>query len=61
MRKTILTIEEIKKINQTIYNKKEMSRLAITTNYFDYLEKALKEREEAQNEETNDCGITSQE
>ena len=38
-----------------------MSRLAITTNYFDYLEKALKEREEAQNEETNDRGITSQE
>ena len=55
------TTEEIKKINQTIYNKKEMSRLAITTNYFDYLEKALKEREEAQNEETNDRGITSQE
>lgn len=57
----IYTTEEIKKINQTIYNKKEMSRLAITTNYFDYLEKALKEREEAQNEETNDRGITSQE
>ena len=55
------TTEEIKKINQTIYNKKEMSRLAITTNYFDYLEKALKERKEAQNEETNDRGITSQE
>ena len=55
------TTEEIKKINQTIYNKKEMSRLAITTNYFDYLEKALKEREEAKNEETNDRGITSQE
>lgn len=55
------TTEEIQKINQTIYNKKEMSRLAITTNYFAYLEKALKEREDAQNEEINDRGITSQE
>ena len=55
------TPEEIQKINQTINNKKEMSRLAITTNYFAYLEKALKEREDAQNEEINDRGITSQE
>ena len=55
------TTEEIQKINQAIYNKKEMSRLAITSNYFDYLEKALQERKENRNEETNDRGVTSQE
>ena len=55
------TTEEIQKINQSIYNKKEMSRLAITSNYFDYLEKALQERKDKQNEETNDRGVTTQE
>ena len=55
------TTEEIQKINQAIYNKKEMSRLAITSNYFDYLEKALQERKENRNEETNDRGVTPQE
>ena len=62
------TTEEIKKINQTIYQKKEMSKLAISSNYFDYLEKALSEKQEEletekekNDEKTNDSGITSQE
>lgn len=36
------TSEEIKKINQKIYNKNNASLLAIRYNYFAYLEKALK-------------------
>ena len=41
-----------------------MSNLSITTNYFDYLEKALnekKEEEEDINEQVDDRGVTTQE
>ena len=58
------TIEEIRKINEEIYTEKEMSNLSVTTNYFDYLEKALnekKEEEEDINEQVDDRGVTTQE
>ena len=41
-----------------------MSKLAITNNYFEYLENKLKEKTkemEEKNEKTNDRGISSQE
>ncbi len=58
------TLQEIQEINQEIYTEKEMSKLAITSNYFEYLENALdakaKESEE-EHEQINDSGITTQE
>lgn len=57
------TVEEIQKINREIYNKKAMSKLAIETNYFEYLEtkkEELKERIETENEQINDRGVTTQ-
>lgn len=58
------TTKELQSINKTIYEKKEMSKLAITNNYFEYLENKLKEKtkeREEKNEKTNDRGISSQE
>ena len=55
---------ELQAINTEIYQKKEMSKLAIMNNYFDYLEKKLDEKkgeESDTNEETYDSGISSQE
>ena len=55
---------ELQAINTEIYQKKEMSKLAIMNNYFDYLEKKLDEKkgeESDTNEETDDSGISSQE
>lgn len=43
--------EEIQKINTEITNKIRMSNLAITTNYFDYLEKGLKEQQKGENDD----------
>jgi len=40
------SIEEIQKINNDIYQKKAMSKLAIEENYFEYLETKLKEKQE---------------
>ncbi len=48
------TNQEIQKINMEIYQKKEMSKLAITNNYFDYLETSLKEMEEEKQEEKDE-------
>lgn len=45
------TIDEIKKINNDIYLMKTMSKLAIETNYFDYLEEALKNKQEEEKNE----------
>ena len=58
------TTKELQSINKAIYEKKEMSKLAITNNYFEYLENKLKEKtkeREEKNEKTNDRGISSQE
>ncbi len=58
------TIEEIQKINKDIYNKKAMSKLAIETNYFEYLEKKKEELQKErieENEQINDRGISTQE
>ena len=55
---------ELQAINTEIYQKKEMSKLAIMNNYFDYLEKKLDEKkgeESDTNEETYDSGVSSQE
>lgn len=55
---------ELQAINTEIYQKKEMSKLAIMNNYFDYLEKKLDEKKGEKsdtNEETDDSGISSQE
>lgn len=55
---------ELQAINTEIYQKKEMSKLAIMNNYFDYLEKKLDEKkgeESDTNEETDDSGVSSQE
>lgn len=38
------TIDEIRTINYDIYKKKEMSKLAITKNYFEYLKEKLEEK-----------------
>ena len=56
--------KELQAINTEIYQKKEMSKLAIMNNYFDYLEKKLDEKkgeESDTNEETDDSGVSSQE
>lgn len=65
------TTLEIQKINQEINLKKQMSKLAITTNYYADLEKKLQAKAEStavnseerknENEQTNDSGITTQE
>ena len=55
---------ELQAINTEIYQKKEMSKLAIMNNYFDYLEKKLDEKKGEKsdtNEETDDSGVSSQE
>ena len=56
--------KELQAINTEIYQKKEMSKLAIMNNYFDYLEKKLDEKkgeESDTNEEIDDSGVSSQE
>ncbi len=45
------TEEEIRKINTEIYQKKEMSKLAIVNNYFDYLDTARKQLKEKENKD----------
>ena len=55
---------ELQAINTEIYQKKEMSKLAIMNNYFDYLEKKLEDKKgeiSEDYEETDDSGISSQE
>lgn len=45
------TLEEIQKINFAIYQKKEMSKLAIEENYFAYLEEKLNEKQKEKENE----------
>lgn len=56
--------KELQAINSDIYQKKEMSKLAIMHNYFNYLEKKLDEKkgeESDTNEEIDDSRVSSQE
>ncbi len=48
------TPEEIQNINSEIYQKKEMSKLAITSNYFHYFEQKRNEKQSEQEGEKNE-------
>jgi len=48
------TLDEIKKINYDIYQKKEMSKLAITANYFEYLNELMQEASKTESEKKNE-------
>ncbi len=48
--KNVYTEEQVKQINTEIYQKKEMSKLAITNNYFSYLEESIQKKEAKQEE-----------